>query len=44
MTVLTASDQAFYNDLISDEKDNGELSILSVFFYGGISDEKSIKI
>lgn len=43
MTMLTASEQAFYNDLISDEKDNGELSILSVFFYGGIADEKSIK-
>ena len=43
MTILTASEKAFYNDLVLNEKDNGELSILSVFFYGGIADEKSTK-
>jgi len=43
MTILTASEKAFYNDLVLNEKDNGELSILSVFFYGEIADEKSTK-
>jgi len=43
MTTLTASEKAFYNDLVLNEKDNGELSILSVFFYGEIADEKSTK-
>ena len=34
MTKLTNSEQLFYNDIIQDEINNGELSIFSVLFYG----------
>ena len=39
MTKLTNSEQLFYNDIIQDEINNGELSIFSVLFYGGIADQ-----
>lgn len=38
MTKLTEQEQSFYNDIIQDEINNGELSIFSVLFYGGTSD------
>jgi len=36
MTRLTQQEQNFYNDLINDEIENKDLSILNVFFFGGI--------
>lgn len=40
MTKLTQQEQHFYNDLINDEIENKDLSILNVFFFGGIVDRK----
>jgi len=44
MTKLTNSEQLFYNDIIQDEINNGEFSIFSVLFYGGIVDHTISKI
>jgi len=43
MTKLTQQEQNFYNDLINDEIENKDLSILNVFFFGGIVDMKLSK-
>lgn len=39
MTKLTGEEQSFYNDIVQDEINNGDLSIFSVLFYGGISED-----
>lgn len=39
MTKLTGEERSFYNDIVQDEINNGDLSIFSVLFYGGISED-----
>lgn len=43
MTKLTEQEQSFYSDLINDEIENKDLSILNVFFFGGIVDKNFSK-